>query len=78
MVARSEINELMLLPDRESQNVRNKLLKAIEDWRASGPAAPPRAMVLVDLPEPVEPRVFVRGNPNQPGRRKCRGGSCAC
>jgi hypothetical protein len=67
MVARSSVTELMLLPDRDSQNVRNKLLKAIEDWRASGPAAPPRAMALVDLPEPVQPRVFTRGNPNQPG-----------
>ncbi len=64
---RTGINELMLLPDREAQNVRNKLLKAIEDWRASGPAAPPRAMVLEDLGEPAVARVFVRGNPNQLG-----------
>ena len=67
MLQRSEINELMLLPDRESQKVRNKLLKDIEEWRAKGPAAPPRAMVLEDLPRPVAPRVFVRGNPTQLG-----------
>ncbi len=46
---------------------RTKLLKAIEDWRAKGPAAPPRAMVLAELPKRFEQHVFVRGNPNQPG-----------
>ncbi len=29
--------------------------------------AAPRAMVLTDAAEPYEPRVFVRGNPGQPG-----------
>ncbi len=66
-LARGGINELMLLPDRAAQKIRTDLLKAIEDWRASGPAAPPRAMALVDLPDPVTSRVFLRGNPNQPG-----------
>jgi len=66
-LARGSINELMLLPDRASQKVRTDLLKAIEDWRASGPAAPPRAMALVDLAEPVTSRVFLRGNSTQLG-----------
>jgi hypothetical protein len=30
-------------------------------------SAPPRAMVLCDTPELYDPRVFVRGNPAQPG-----------
>src|SRR5262249_36131742 len=30
-------------------------------------AAPPRAMVLADAPELYSPRIFVRGNPAQPG-----------
>jgi hypothetical protein len=34
--------------------------------KAGGKAAP-RAMALCDAPEPCEPRVFVRGNPAQPG-----------
>src|SRR5262249_34842379 len=34
---------------------------------ANSPAAPPRAMVLADSPELYNPRVFVRGNPSQPG-----------
>jgi hypothetical protein len=63
----SEINELMLLPDREGQNVRNKLIKDIEDFRAAGDAAPPRAMVVEDLEKPLPARVFVRGNPTQLG-----------
>ncbi|MFM7103727.1 MAG: DUF1549 and DUF1553 domain-containing protein, partial [Verrucomicrobiota bacterium] len=28
---------------------------------------PARAMVVADLPEPVEPRIFVRGSPSRPG-----------
>jgi hypothetical protein len=31
-------------------------------------AAPPRAMVVVDAPDHYEPRIFLRGNPNTPGR----------
>ena len=59
--------DLDLLPDRPSQAELQKLRKAVEDWRASGPGAPPRAMALEDAAAPVEPRVFVRGNPNNPG-----------
>jgi hypothetical protein len=64
---RNDIGVLALLPDRASQEVRTKFLKAIEDWRATGPAAPPRAMVLEELPTPAAARIFVRGNPSQLG-----------
>jgi len=66
-VPRSPIGDLELLPDRPSQNERNKLLKAVEEWRATGKGAPPRAMALVDKHPLVEPYVFVRGNPHQHG-----------
>ena len=33
------------------------------------PNAPPRAMVLLDTEELYDPRIFVRGNPSQPGDR---------
>jgi cytochrome c553 len=33
----------------------------------SGPLAPSRAMVLTDKSNPVNPRVFIRGNPARPG-----------
>jgi hypothetical protein len=84
------INDLELLPDRPSQAKLQELRKAVEQWRATGPGAPPRAIVLLDSPTPHEPRVFVRGNPNNlgepvprqflqvltgPGRRPFRDGS---
>jgi mono/diheme cytochrome c family protein len=63
------MSDLELLPDRPGQAELQKLRKAVEGWRAKGPGAPPRATVLTDLPTPVEPRVFQRGNPNNPGER---------
>ncbi len=66
-LALGSLGELALLPDRPAQKIRGDLLTAIEKWRASGPAAPPRAMALQDLATPVQSRVFVRGNPNQLG-----------
>ncbi len=36
------------------------IVKAADPW--------PRAMVVNDADEPYEPRIFVRGNPSQPGR----------
>jgi hypothetical protein len=59
--------DLDLLPDRASQAKLQELRKAVETWRATGPAAPPRAMVLEDLPTLYSPRVFLRGNPNNLG-----------
>jgi hypothetical protein len=61
------LGDLHLLPDRPSQAKLQELLKALETWRATGPGAPPRAMVLEDAPAPSEARVFLRGNPNNPG-----------
>lgn len=63
----SVIGDLDLLPDRAAQGTLRELRKAIETFRSAGPAAPPRAMNLEDLPTPVEPRIFRRGNPNQLG-----------
>jgi hypothetical protein len=68
-VAPNELNWLELLPDRPAQDERKKLLSAVEKWRVEGDAAPPRAMVLEDLPKPHEPRVFLRGNPSNRGQR---------
>ena len=57
---------LTLLPDRASQGVYQGLLKDVETWLMTAPAAPPRAMVLVE-DDPYEPRIFLRGNPYRPG-----------
>lgn len=58
-----DYGDLDLLPDRPSQGELQKLRKEMETWRATGPGAPPRAMALVDFPNPITPRVFQRGNP---------------
>ncbi len=46
----------------EMRELRNKLI-GVE----AGPSAPARAMALVDKPQPVTQRVFLRGNPGRPG-----------
>ncbi len=56
------IGDLELLPDRAAQGVFRELLKAVETHRSTAPGAPPRAMVLEDLPVPIEPRIFKRGS----------------
>ncbi|MFO0870140.1 MAG: PSD1 and planctomycete cytochrome C domain-containing protein [Pirellulales bacterium] len=43
-------------------------VKEIDLLAVRSPHAPPRAMVLQDAAQPVEPRIFTRGNPSQPGR----------
>jgi hypothetical protein len=51
--------------------VRNKLVdlrREVDAWKATAPGSPPRAMVLRDLPQPITPHVFRRGNPNNPGQ----------
>jgi mono/diheme cytochrome c family protein len=45
-------------------------LRALQNQRVRvelNPHAPARAMALVDKPQPVNPRVFLRGNPGRPG-----------
>jgi Protein of unknown function (DUF1553) len=59
--------ELALLPDRPSQAKLKELRDALQKWLTEGPGAPARAMALEDSAAPVEPRVFIRGNPNNPG-----------
>ncbi len=67
MVPMNPAGDLELLPDRPAQAKLKELLKSVDDWRAKGTDAPPRAMVLEDLPTPIHSRVFLRGNPNQLG-----------
>ena len=45
-------------------------LEALQNARVRlelSPQAPARAMALLDKPEPIKPRVFLRGNPQRPG-----------
>ena len=66
-VAAGDYNELELLPDRPAQGELQKFRKEVENYRANGLGAPPRAMVLNDLPNRPAQRVFLRGNPNNLG-----------
>jgi hypothetical protein len=59
--------DLGLLPDRPSQAKLQELRNAVQNWLTTGPGAPARAMALEDSPAPFDPRVFVRGNPNNVG-----------
>jgi len=64
---------LSLFPDRATQETYKQKLKALETWLKDPPEAPPRAMVLLDRPQPSDSPVFLRGNPNRPGETVRRG-----
>jgi mono/diheme cytochrome c family protein len=44
-----------------------ELEQKADHWQATSKFAPPRAMVLEDMPQPVNPHVLLRGNPGSPG-----------
>ncbi len=52
---------------RKEREHLNELRQQVDNFKATSPAAPPRAMVLQDKPQPVEPYVFVRGNQGRHG-----------
>ena len=49
--------------DGDAGNVRNQIQQLV----ATHAGAPPRAMVLNDVPNPGKPRILLRGNPGTPG-----------
>jgi len=56
--------------DAKNRKFRDELMGLqikVDGFKASSKFAPPRAMILQDRPQPVEPRLFLRGNPNNPG-----------
>jgi hypothetical protein len=52
---------------RADRNKHSELKKKVESFQASSPAAPPRAMIVKDFPQPGDARVLIRGNPGRPG-----------
>ncbi len=52
--------------DRKQRDAVRELRRKVDELNA-GELAPPRPMMLADKPEPVKPRVFLRGNPGRPG-----------
>ncbi len=59
-----QIHTLFDIPT--AQKLR-RLKRELDELDATDPGAPPRAMALNDLPQPVTPHVFLRGNPSNPG-----------
>lgn len=53
--------------NRKERDELANLRRQVDQWKATSPAAPPRAMVLVDAPAPKSSHVLLRGNPNNPG-----------
>ncbi len=53
---------------RDKRNKIRELQKAVDSLQVTSPAAPPRAMVMVDAPQPKPAQVFQRGNPGRPGK----------
>jgi hypothetical protein len=53
--------------DRDTRNQLATLKRKVDEWKANSATAPPRAMVLNDLPKPNPTRVLLRGNPNNLG-----------
>ena len=55
------------LVNRSVQNDLWPLKKALQAFNADSPGAPPRATVLTDVADLVQPRVFLRGDPRRLG-----------
>ena len=53
--------------NRKHREKHRGMLGEIEKLQATNPAAPPRAMVMVDKPQAVEPVIFLRGNKDRHG-----------
>lgn len=60
----SDFDKIQNRADREALA---RIRQQIDAYRASNPHAPPRAHVLLDNPQPTEPVIFLRGNPNNRG-----------
>jgi mono/diheme cytochrome c family protein len=64
-LARDRINEYYTRAEREEER---RLQTEVQKFEASSPVAPPRAMVVKEQPQPMNPVVFLRGNPARPGK----------
>ena len=60
--------DLRRILNPDDRNRLTMLERKVSQLEATHPGAPARAMVMVDKPSPVEPRIFLRGNPGRPGK----------
>ncbi|HEX5104130.1 MAG TPA: PSD1 and planctomycete cytochrome C domain-containing protein [Pirellulaceae bacterium] len=63
-ISKDDVSDYLSRADR---NQHSELKKKVESFQATSPAAPPRAMVLKDFPQPGDSRVLIRGKPDRPG-----------
>jgi len=56
-----------LVFERDNRDEARKLERRVSEWETESPGAPPRAMILADRDAPVQPVVFLRGNPQRRG-----------
>ncbi len=54
---------------RVERSTYGNKLQELDKLAVQSLGAPSRAMILIDSPQPYQPRIFVRGNPSQPGER---------
>jgi hypothetical protein len=62
-------DEVRRLLNPDERNKFRDLERARAQVDVTHPGSPPRAMVLVDRESPVEPRIFLRGDPARPGEQ---------
>jgi hypothetical protein len=63
---REKYKDELAAKNRKYRDDLTALQKQVDAWKTS-PAAPARAMILEDLPQPREPNVLLRGNPGSLG-----------
>lgn len=61
------VEDARRLLDRKQREGLTRRKRDVDSIKANSPAAPPRAMVMVDKAQPVNPYVFKRGNPGLRG-----------
>ncbi|MEA2708600.1 MAG: hypothetical protein QOF78_1201 [Phycisphaerales bacterium] len=64
VIGREELKRVLSTAD---QATRRQLRQKIDNLTATHPGSPSRAMAVEDLPTPVEPTIFKRGNAQNPG-----------
>ena len=53
--------------ERDHRDKLTELRRKVNEWHSESPGAPPRAMVMVDKENPVQPVVFLRGTAGRNG-----------
>jgi hypothetical protein len=62
-------NTTYLYMARVERDKYHQMQLGLDRIAVNSPAAPPRAMILTDSAQLCDPRIFVRGNPAQPGEQ---------